>query len=323
MMNRRTPVLIAILSLVMLISAARSYAGLFDQDPRDFALSSVITGYESNNMFGEPASLALDERSGTIYIADSKAGVIDVFTLQGVPVSQYGSGNDLKSPIGVAVDDKGCIYVSERDGGPIKVINRKDHDSKIDIPAGEDKVTPKPGRMTFDKDGNLYVVDQATNCILVMNKDLKLDHRIGSYGKKRGQFKSLQDVAVDRQGRVYALDSTGVPVQVFDKKGKYLYRMGFQGDDTQDISLASGLFIDQNDQIWIVDKGQHSLKVFDRSGTFLRKFGYYGTGESTLYYPIDAGMDKMGKIYVLESGGRRLQIFSLLNPYAPFTPPGL
>ena len=72
---------------------------------------------------------------------------------------------------------------------------------------GQDKEPPKPGRMTFDHDGNLYVVERANCQIFVFDKDRKFKFKFGGIGDKRGEFKLLQDVAVDRQGRIYATDS--------------------------------------------------------------------------------------------------------------------
>ena len=167
--------LLILFSILLLIPAAHSRA----DGPGDFAQCLIIKGYDSDVMFGEPSAVALSDRTGYIYVTDTKAGNVDVFTLQGIPVSQYGSANGLKAPLGVAVDSKGNIFVSEDDGGPIKIIDAKGEITKLDIPVGDDKVAPKPGRMTFDRDGNLYVVDRATNRVIVLDKDRKLTLRFG------------------------------------------------------------------------------------------------------------------------------------------------
>lgn len=302
------------LILLLLILPAACHA---QTDNRDFSLCLRVNGYEADTNFVEPSSLALDNRSGTMFIADTKDGTISAFSLLGVPKTQYGIHEKLKNPLALAVDKQGNLYVAEIDGGPIKIISPKGEVSTFD------PQTPKPGRMRFDRDGNLYVVDRENNQILIFDKDRQLKQKLGGTGDKRGQFKKLEDVAVDRQGRIYALDSAGVPVQVFDKKGKYIYRFGYRGEGPEDLSSPAGLFIDQNDQVWIVDRGRHALKVFDRSGTFLRRFGVYGLEESLLFQPVDADMDSFGRIYVVEAGARRLQVFSLSRPFEPLTPSGL
>lgn len=313
---------LALLAFILL-AFDPAFAQILGQDSRELTFYFTINGYQPDIWFGEPASIALDERSGLLYVADTKAGNVDAFSLQGVPKFQYGAKQDLKAPLGLAVSRDGDVYVSDNEGGPIRIINAKGEVSTLEFPSQEGEDAPKPGRMTFDRDGNLYVVDRANNRIYVFDKEKKLKFKLGGIGDKRGQFKMLQDVAVDRQGRIYGLDSVGVPVQVFDRKGEYIYRFGFRGEGDEDISFAAGVFIDRNDQIWIVDRGRHSLKVFDRSGVFLKRFGSYGQAEASFFHPVDADIDNFGRIYVIEAGSRRLQVFSLSRPFEPFSPQGL
>lgn len=282
-----------------------------------------VNGFESEGVFGDPVAVAVNERAGILCVADMKYGRVDAFSLQGVPKFEYGPEKGIESPCGIAVDKDGTIFISENSAGPIKVIDPKGEKSTMELPASEGDSPPKPGKMTLDRDGSLYVVDRANSRVCVFDKDRKLKLQFGKAGDKRGEFKEPRDVAVDRQGRIYVLDSGGAPVQVFDKKGKYIYRFGFRGEGEEDISSPSALFVDQNDQVWVVDRGWHAFKVFDRSGSFLRRIGTYGVEEGFLFQPVDAEMDALGRIYVVESGARRLQIFSLNKPFEPFSPPGL
>lgn len=286
---------------------------------RNFDYCFSVNGFEYDTLMTEPVSIAVDARKGRIYVADAKADRILVLSLQGIPQKAVGKGN-VKSPVSLAVDKAGNLYIAESDSSQIKIIDSKGEVSSFGIPAEDAEKSPRPGRMTVDYDDNLYVVDKTSQRILVFDKERKLKLKIGERGSKRGQFGSLQDVAVDRQGRIYALDSEGTPVQVFDGKGKYIYRFGFKGDGLEDVSLPSGIFTDQNGQVWIVDRGQHCLKVFDRSGTFLRKFGTYGTENGKLFQPVDAEIDNFGRVYVLEAGAKRLQGFALSRPYEPLVP---
>lgn len=306
----------------VLSAAVPSYAALPDQDSQTFSFYFSVIGYGRATSFGEPSALALDRDNSLIFIADVKAGNVNAFGFQGVSKFQYGAKNGLKAPVGLAVGKNDNLFISEDEGGPVKIIDSKGEVSALALPGAEGEEAPKPGRMTVDQDGNLYVVDR-TNCrVYVFDKERKFKFKLGGVGNQRGEFKMLQDVAVDRQGRIYALDTLGTPVQVFDKNGKFIYRFGSLGEGVQDVSFPAALFIDRHDQIWIVDKAQHCLKVFGRSGAFLRKFGDYGLGESTLFYPIDADIDDFGRVYVLEVGARRLQVFSLKRPFEPLRPEG-
>lgn len=312
--------MVLVLCLVMMaFSTLCANTAPFDSGLPDFSFHYGINGYAPGSWFDDPTALALDQQSNLIYVTDMKAGKVNAFSLQGIAKFQYGAKNELKSPLGIAVDKRRNIYVSENAGGPIAIIDPKGVVTTLEIPVSEDDVPPMPGRMTFDQDGNLYVVERANCRIYIFDKNLKLKLKFGAIGNERGMFKMLIDVAVDRQGRIFALDAQGIPVQVFDPRGNLIYRFGIIGDGDQDLSRPSAIFIDRNDQVWIADKDQHSIKVFDRSGAFLRKFGDYGLGEGMLFYPIDAVLDNSGRVYVLESGSRRLQVFTLRRPLEPLS----
>lgn len=308
----------AVLSVFVL---ANSYAGPFDATAQqDFRFYYSVTGYGADRLFDEPSAIALDDRNGLVYVADQKAGVVDAFSLQGVAKFQYGHAIGLKAPVGLAVDRVGNLFVSENEGGPVKVINSKGDVTTLDMPSGHDygKEPPKPGRMTIDRDGNLFVVDRANCQVLAFDKDRKFKFKFGGVGDKRGEFKLIQDVATDRQGRIYVTDAVVTPVQVYDRNGGYIYRFGVHGEGGDSLSFPAGLFVDQHDQVWIVDKTQHCLKVFGRTGVILQSFGTYGQGEGSLFYPIAAAEDSLGRVYVLEFGARRLQVFKLSRPFEPF-----
>lgn len=306
---------------LFLIVACLGYAQVSSSGGQtDLNFYYSVRGYGAGGWFGEPVALALDDRAGLIYVADQKSGVVDAFSLQGVPKFQYGAATGLKAPIGLAVDSGGNVFVSENDGGPIKIIDSHGKTSTLEIPAVEGKETPKPGRLTIDRDGTIYVVDRANCQVVIFDKERKLKLRFGSIGDKRGEFKLLESVAVDRQGRMYAVDSVGVPVQVFDRKGGYIQGFGVHGDTGDSLAFPTSAYSDRLDQIWIVDKTRHCIKVFDRLGTYLKTVGTYGQEENQLFYPIDAVGDSLGRVYVLEFGARRLQVFRLRQPFEPFSP---
>ena len=289
--------------------------------PSDFTFNYSIKGYRPDLRFTEPAAMALDERHGLVYVADTKAGTVNAFSAQGIAKFQYGAKQNLNAPIGVAVNSHGDVYVTDDAGGPIVIIDEKGDTSTLALPDDDAQRPAKPGQLTIDRDDNLYVVERAHSRIYMFDKQRKLKLSFGRLGKKPGDFQMLQAVAVDRQGRIYALDTSTTPVQVFDRNGKYLYGFGYRGERDRDLSLPASIFLDRQEQVWIVDQAQHRVKVFDRSGQFLRSFGSYGQDEGSFFHPIMAVVDSLGHVYVLEIGARRMQVFTLRRPYEPFSVP--
>lgn len=306
--------------MLCLMTIRAQSTDLSTQTDKDFTSIQIITSYDEYTGFNTPTSLAINSKSGKMCIVDKDAGSVYLMSMQGLPMKRLGSEAGVKSPAGAAIANDGSIYIADEETGSVSVISPDGSQKVIELPAPESGKTPTPGRMSIDRNGNLYVTDKINSRICVFDKDNKLKFQFGKNGIKHGEFKFLEDVAVDRLGRIYAADSSGTPIQVFDKKGKYLYRFGFKGGGDEDISFAAGLFIDPNDQVWIVDQGAHCLKVFDRNGAFLRKFGEYGTEQGLLFQPIDADMDSLGRVYVLEAGAKRLQVFMLRRSFERFTP---
>ncbi|MGO8672205.1 MAG: NHL repeat-containing protein [Capsulimonadaceae bacterium] len=283
----------------------------------EFTLAYVVTRASGANRFEEPCAVQLDERAGLVYVADQKAGTVTAFNRVGNERFQYGAEQGLVRPIGLAVSENGDVYVSDDDTGSVSIITPHGDVSKLNFPSQGD--TPaKPGRMTFDREGNLYVIDRATGQIDVFDKQQKLKLTFGGIGNQHGMFKDPQDVAVDWQGRIYVVDSASVPIQVFDRNGSYMNSFGDAEADDQYLTYPTAVFVDRNSQIWVVDRGLDCLKVFDRTGTLLRTFGSYGQQEGSFFHPVDVACDSFGRVYVAEIGAQRVQAFTLSRPFEPF-----
>ncbi len=300
-----------LLSLLAASAAVRVAAG-------EFAFSYAVAGPTKDLRFGQPSGIVVSERLDALYLADIKESAVYSMDLHGVSRPTDMSNEKFVEPYALALDAEGSLYVTLSETAPIKVIAPGGRTSSIELPRPEGDAPPSPGRMAFDREGNLYVVDRANCRLYVLDRDRKLKLRLGGEGSRRGEFRRLQDVAVDRQGRIYALDSVGVPVQVFDRKGKYLYRFGFHGEGSQDIGNPSAIALDRNEQVWIADRGRHSLVVFDRAGEFLRRFGVYGVGEGMIFDPVDIEIDAFGRVYIVEGEARRMQVFTVGHPYESF-----
>ena len=63
--------------------------------------------------FVEPDAVAVDQADGRVFVGDPEAGVVEVFSSSGVPLTQIGDGS--LDALGVAVDEgSGDVYVADR-----------------------------------------------------------------------------------------------------------------------------------------------------------------------------------------------------------------
>ena len=303
-----------VLIILVLVAAGSVVYGATDGIRFLFA----VNGFRGGTKFNKVVDLAVDDSHNLVFVCDSGDGKIYAFNRQGIPKFEIGKAEMIDSPVAIAVDHVGNLYVAEQKNYKIKVLNRENKLIRvIDVrdEAGEDTVI---GRMSLGRNDDLYVTDTYGERVLVFDKDGKLRLKFGASGSSRGQFQTIDDVAVDRQNRIYVTDSTGTPVQVFDQTGKFIYRFGTRGPLDEDFVQPSGMTVDRFDQLWVVDYAAHRVRIYDRLGFFLTVFGDYGMGEGSFYYPFRIKLDNLGRAYVLESGLRRLQVFTIDRPFQPF-----
>lgn len=63
-------------------------------------------------MLHEPSAVAVDGARGEVFVADRSAGVVDVFSAEGMFLTQFGEG--MLTPAGVAVSEAtGLVYVAD------------------------------------------------------------------------------------------------------------------------------------------------------------------------------------------------------------------
>lgn len=83
----------------------------------------------------------------------------------------------------------------------------------------------KPTSLTVDREGNLYIFDQAQHQIFKLDQNLKFIRTIGRDGKGPGEFsagRAMIYVYIGPDNRLYVKDTMEQRIIVFDTNGKYL-----------------------------------------------------------------------------------------------------
>ncbi|XP_011409049.1 PREDICTED: E3 ubiquitin-protein ligase TRIM71-like, partial [Amphimedon queenslandica] len=110
---------------------------------------------------------------GLVYVTDYNNHRVQKFTHDGKYLSKFGSEGSgpgqLKSPAGIAVDNAGLVYVSEQSNHRVSIFtsDRVFVRSFGEKGANEDQFQSPYGEMTFDKDGLLYICDNANNRLVM------------------------------------------------------------------------------------------------------------------------------------------------------------
>jgi uncharacterized protein (TIGR03437 family) len=199
---------------------------------------------------------------GNIYIADaqghrvrqvSRAGVIRTIAGTGQPGFSGDGGPasaaQLNSPYGLAMDNRGSLYIADLGNGRVRRVNS---DGIISTIAAAPLVSPR--NLAADNAGNLYVSDFDGHAV----------YRIGSDGAivslVNSGLRFPTAVAVNRSGVLYFADS-----------GNHLIRK-FEGGRLTSIAAAgtpTGMAFDASGALYIADSSAGQiLKIGMDGGTF-------------------------------------------------------
>ena len=264
-------------------------------------------------------------------------------TQLGKPVKAF---NNIKRPIGVAVNSTGELVATEESGDIIKF----DKETKKNV-----LVQHLVSQLSYldcvavDSDDNIYCVDGQSARILKCDKDggnvqvhevkqvkgpghsvltvlgeevmvcernnrgtVMVYDRELKYVRRieRGDMGKFIGVSADCHGNLYVVDRTNLCIQVFSNEGVFLRSFGF---DRKKLKL----FMDPSN---VCVSGQHvfvsdwnydtsCVFVFTVAGDYVTSFGWYGSKEGEFKTPCYVCIDKDGFIYVADYANNRVQCF--------------
>jgi len=210
------------------------------------------------------APVAVAEKGGIIFVADSALGEVVAFDLTGK--LQFEIKQGLTRPSGLAilgnqlyVSDAGCHCVGVFDLQGNRVTN-----------FGERGTGPGefnfPTHITADNQGHLLVTDSLNSRIQVLDASGKYLSEIGSAGDTSGHFGRPKGVAVDTFGHIYVADAVFDNLQIFDLSGRLLLSIGQTGTGPGEFGLPNGIAIGADNRIYVTDPGNHRIQVFQYVG---------------------------------------------------------
>ncbi len=195
----------------------------------------------------------------------------------------------LATPMGVAVDAQGVLYVADKYNHRIRKITP---DGTISTVAGN-------GAAGYSGDGGAAL---------------------------KAQLNSPQDVAVDAQGRLYVADTENHSIRQIDSKGiiRTFAGRGKEGSSGDGAAATSaylrtpgGLAVDAQGIVYIADTGNHRIRKVDTKGIIQRiagaslKSGFAGDGGAALdaafNHPQDVAVDGNGTLYIADEENHRIR----------------
>ncbi len=287
---------------------------------RDFAKSKrtlwqkikrLLVG--SEELWALRSPFGLDVFGEQLYIADPEARTIWVADFKGETFSPFVRSTGkvpLPSPIGVAVESDGRVFVSDSQRNAVFVFSPK---GTLLATLGAGKFG-RPTGLAVDRQRHwLYAVDTVRGEVVVFSTStLKEVRRFGKIGEGPGEFNLPVHLAV-RAGIVYIVDTMNFRVQVFNAEGEFVGLFGQMGDGPGDFARPKGIGVDSEGNIYVADALFDNVQIFDRLGRLLMSFGNLGEREGQFWLPAGVAVDSRNRVYIADSANRRIQVFQYLG----------
>jgi len=290
--------------------------------------------------FNRPRGIAVGP-DRNVYVVDSDNARIQVFTTDGVLVTQWGSRCNLADPVGcqdpdgsgplalgdgqfqepwgIAVDSAGLVYVADTWNHRIQVfqadgsfVRKWGSFGQVAAASGGENVFYGPRGVAVDGQGRVFVSDTGNKRIVVSSSDGTYLYQWGGPGLGPGAFEEPVGVALDVDGNLYVADTWNQRVQVFDSDFTYLREWTVDAWLGQGVANKPFIAVDGQGRVYVTDPEGYRVIVFDGQGGLVATFGTYGYEADAFVLPTGIAVDGDGYIYVTDPEGQKVLKFEPL-----------
>ncbi|MBS1888112.1 MAG: hypothetical protein JSU06_13085 [Actinobacteria bacterium] len=234
-----------------------------------------------------------------------------------------GSGEgQLNGPRGVAVDNKGDVWVVDRLNSRIEEFSES---GKFLLAFGKagtgNGEFTNPWGIAIDPAGNIWVADSGNCRIQEFNPEGKFLQKFGTKatGKSQGtEFVRPDGVAIAPGGKIWVTDNGGPRVAEFRRSVSSESERFVRNVSGTLPSTAGpeGVAVDSHGNVWFTEEEPVSeVREYDREGNFIRSVGGYGTGAGQFRAPSGIAVAPSGNIVVSDTNNNREEEFGPSGTY--------
>lgn len=215
--------------------------------------------------------------------------------------------NGLDSPMGVAVNSRGNLYITDPGTHRIKMFKGSGKTIKsYGVPGTGIGQLNYPNGITINALGKLLIADPANRRVVMFSTSGKFIKDLVPANNRLGLVRPGA-VAVDGK-QIYISDLWGHQVVVVDSEGKLVRKIGSQGSGEGQLKYPQSLVIDAQHRLWVADTGNNRIQVFDRQGKYI--FSINGK-EKQLNLSLLRGMaaDNLQRVLVADAITSKILVF--------------
>jgi len=263
---------------------------------------------------------------GKFYVTDALAGSVFIynshFDLAGKLIGIAGELKGFDSPLGIAVDTEGNIYVGNNGRDNVEVY-RADGIFKRTIDDGNIEM---PNDMVLDLKGNLYVVDSKADMIKVYDPAGQWLRDIGGPGNGTGNLNFPVSAVIvhspsdqDDSAVLYVADQGHAKIQVYDLSGSPITSFGekiaaFSSDWQGKFAKIQSLDFDSQNRLHVLDCYLNKIQILNPDVTlapgadrYIDAYGEFGHNKGQLNLPMDIFIIDSSQMMVTNAGNHKVE----------------
>lgn len=264
-----------------------------------------------------PIGLALGDHK--VFVSDSGAGGVRVFSVNGADLGQIGRGV-LSVPAYLAYDAMlRVLYVTDRELGAVLRFDDKGRRVADLEPSTETSVGWQPLGVAISSSGDIAVTDtSARHRVFVMTRTGEVRRVFG--GEETSATPAGVNVSFDFPNgvafldkRLWVSDSNNQRIVVFSEDGTFERAIKVEG-------VTRGLTFVENRsgtkiRVAVVDALASRIVLLDGEGNEVARYGEAGSGQGQLAYPNDVVYDATSRqLFVADTGNARVQVWQVTWP---------
>ncbi|WP_163350016.1 NHL repeat-containing protein [Desulfovibrio sp. JC010] len=269
----------------------------------------------------KPKDIVLDP-ARNVYVLVPKVGKVLIFDSKGKQsgsIACTANGDDFgKDAMGLAVDKRGDIYISEDEDQSVK---KFDKTGRLLISFGSEG----EGRGQFDDPAGLACTDNDTVFVVDTGNERVQSFNISGSSKKEmtpvtvsppmivfeKEIVSGEDISalfVTPDKKLYAVNSKEGQIHLRGSSASLTW--GDSGNDPGEFRKPQGVAVSKSGNVYVADTGNNRIQLLNPDGSFNYKFGKKGDKTGQFDDPSDVAVNSKGLIYVADTDNHRVEIFN-------------
>ncbi|XP_071499008.1 tripartite motif-containing protein 2-like [Diadema antillarum] len=267
--------------------------------------TSGVNPFMADARLREPWGVAVSDRTGLVYVADTGNSCIRVFDLEGTPKGQIGFSNFPQrfEPVDLTINHQDHLVITDHRNQQVLVCSQ---DGSLNQIFGSAELR-RPCGVAVNSLGNAYVTDHESHCVRVYDNDGAHLRDLGGYGNTWGSFRGPISAAINSKDELIVSDRDNHRLQVFDTEGDYLLEVTPSGEGEDEFKYPTGVAVDINDNIYVCNDWNGRVLKFSPDGTFLKRVD---SDEDGLRYPNGIAVTEDGRVVVVDYGNDCVKVFA-------------